>query len=227
MSDVLRRIEIPIAITIIAALLQVIPYYISIPPLIGEPPKSFLLVAADTVSLWMVLIVTMATFVGVVSIVQVHGRRLQRRPEGWYFSILVLVSVIVMALTGLPIPEIGLGIANPIYDFLFTNVQTPLGGTMYSILAFFITSAAFRAFRAKNIESTIVLVAGTLLVLSNAPIFTVTFPPFKPWGTWVRDIPGMATTRAVILGAALGAIALAVRTLMGIERGYLRGGGEE
>ena len=44
--------------------------------------------------------------------------------------------------------------------------------------------------------------------------------------TWIFAVPNMATNRAVMIGAALGAIALAVRTLMGIERGYLRGGGD-
>ena len=64
------------------------------------------------------------------------------------------------------------------------------------------------------------------MVMSNAPIFTVAFPPFKTAGNWIMDIPNMATNRAVTMGAALGAIALAIRTLMGRERGYLRGGGE-
>jgi len=98
---------------------------------------------------------------------------------------------------------------------------------MYSILAFFITSAAFRAFRARNIEASLVLVAGTIMVLSNSPVIANYIPIVKDIGLWIREIPNMATFRAVMIGAALGSIALAVRTLMGIERGYLRGGGEE
>ena len=135
MSDVLRRIEIPIALTIIATLLQVLPYYFEIPVLDS---------AAGTVSNAVLLIVACATFIGVISIMQVHGKRIQRRGEGWPYSVLVMVCVIVMALTGLPLPEAGLGTTNAVYNFLFTNAMTPLSGTMYSILAFFITSAAFR-----------------------------------------------------------------------------------
>jgi hypothetical protein len=98
---------------------------------------------------------------------------------------------------------------------------------MYSILAFFITSAAVRAFKARNIEAAIVLVSGTLMVMGNAPLFTNAVPIFTDISLWIRNVPNMATMRGVMIGAALGAIALAVRTLMGIERGYLRGGGEE
>lgn len=218
MSNVLRRIEIPIAITIIATLLQVIPYYVDYKPLDSS---------AALVRDWMLLLVAWATFIGMISILQVHVKKVRVRPQGWYFSILVIVFMFAMAITGLPLKEIGLGTANPVYQYIFTNAMTPLGGTMYSIIAFFITSAAFRAFRLKGIESSLVLISGIIMVMSNAPLFTVIFPPFKDWGTWIFAVPNMATMRAVVIGTALGAIALAVRTLMGIERGYLRGGGEE
>jgi hypothetical protein len=218
MSDVLRRIEIPIALTIIACLLQVIPYYFEVPALES---------AAGTASTAVLIIVACATFVGVISILQVHGKRIQRQSEGWYYSVLVMVFTIIMALTGLPFPEFGLGVNNTYYNWLFTNVQTPLGGTMYSILAFFITSAAFRAFRARNLEASIVLVAGTIMVMGNAPLITNALPFIADISLWIRQVPNLATMRGVMIGGALGSIALAVRTLMGIERGYLRGGGEE
>ncbi len=217
MSNILRRIEIPIVITIIATLLQVIPYYVNI-PVVND--------AANWVNLWVLLIVAWATFIGPLSLLQAHGKVVQKRNKGWYFSVIIIVATIVMSIAGLPIMEVGLGTANGVYQWLFTYAQTPLSGTMYGIIAFFITSAAYRAFRAKNIEATIVLVAGLAMVLYNAPIFTATWPGFRMIGQWIYDIPNMAVNRAVTIGAALGAIALAVRTLMGIERGYLRGGGD-
>jgi len=218
MGEVLKRIEIPIALTIIATLLQVIPYYFDIPAL-----SSIASLATTAV----ILIIAYATFVGVISILQVHGRRVQRQSEGWPFSGLVIIFTIIMILTGVPLQEFGLGTANPTFNWIFTNILTPLGGTMYSILAFFITSAAVRAFKARNIEAAIVLVSGTLMVMGNAPLFTNAIPILADISLWIRNIPNMATMRGVMIGAALGAIALAVRTLMGIERGYLRGGGEE
>jgi hypothetical protein len=81
-------------------------------------------------------------------------------------------------------------------------------------------------FRARNLESAIVLVAGTIMVMGNAPLITNLLPPIADISLWIREIPNMATMRGVMIGGALGSIALAVRTLMGIERGYLRGGQE-
>ncbi len=218
MSDSLKRIEIPIVITAVAALLQVIPYYFNIPVI-----NSASATARDGV----LLIINMAVFIGVISISQVHGRRISRRAERWEYSVVLMVFMLIMVITGLPFESAGLGLDNTIYDFCFTNIQTPLGGTMYSILAFFITSAAYRAFRARNFEAALILVSGTIVVMSNAPLFTSAFPTFINWREWIFDVPNASTMRAVLMGAALGAIALAVRTLMGIERGYLRGGGED
>lgn len=217
MSETLRRIEIPIAITIICTLLQIIPFYIE-----AKPLETF----SDTFRSWMILVATCALFLGAASLTVLHSKKIQRRYRGWQYSILTLVSMVVIALAGLPIPEIGLGVDNPVFDFLFANILTPLGATMYSIIAFFITSAAYRSFRARSNEATVVLVSGLLMICYNAPLMTSIWPGFTPIGDWIFSIPNMATMRAVIIGAALGAIALAMRVLLGIERGYLRGGEE-
>ncbi len=215
--SVLRRIEIPLIITALCTLLQVIPYYINIPDL---------LTVSDTFRDWMVLVATWSLFVGAITVFIAHGKRVQERREGWPYSAVALVALVVIALTGLPIPAAGLGTENPVFDFLFTDILTPLSGTMYSIIAFFITSAAYRVFRARNYEAAVVLVSGILMVCYNAPIMTAIYPGFKPIGDWIFGVPNMVTMRAVFMGAALGAIALAMRTLLGKERGYLRGGGE-
>lgn len=218
MSDVLRRIEIPLAITAFCTILQVIPYYLNIPVIDS---------ASATMREWMLLVVNMAVFIGVMSLGQVHGKRIQRRSQHWEYSVVLIAFMGIMAIVGFPLEMIGLGFDNPQYLFIFNNVLNPLGGTMYSILAFFITSAAYRAFRARNIEASIVLLSGTIVVMSNAPLFTSSLPFLIDWKNWIFDVPNAATGRGVMIGAALGAVALAVRTLMGIERGYLRGGGEE
>ena len=210
--------EIPLLITAFCTLLQVIPYYFNIPVIDS---------ASATMREWMLLVVNMAVFVGVISLGQVHGKRIQKRSENWPYSVVLIAFMVFMAIVGFPLESIGLGFKNAQYLFMFNNILNPLGGTMYSILAFFITSAAYRAFRARNWEAAFVLVSGTIVVMSNAPLFTSSLPFLITWKDWIFDVPNTATGRGVMIGAALGAMALAVRTLMGIERGYLRGGGEE
>src|SRR4030042_4322228 len=137
MSNVLRRIEIPIALTIIFTLLQVVPYYFrwESDPKLADPIES----AAGITSQWVLLVVAWSIFIGVISLIQVHGKTVQKRSKGWYYSIIVLVTCIVMAIAGLPLKEMGLGINNPVYTFLFNNVQSPLSATVFATIAFFIT----------------------------------------------------------------------------------------
>lgn len=74
MSETLRRIEIPIAITVFCCILQIVPFYISVKPL-----ETF----SDTFRSWMVLVATCALFLGATSLVLLHSKKVQRKSKGW------------------------------------------------------------------------------------------------------------------------------------------------
>lgn len=212
-----KRIEIPIAITIICALVQIIPYFIVMGPAVEE--------FMDNAVNWEMLVAAGALFVGAISLVLVHAPRIVKRQTHWQYSLELLVLMALTIIVGLPIREIGLGMDNAIFTFIVDNILTPLDSSLYAMLAFFITSAAYRAFKARSLEAALLLVAGSILVFRNAPLGTFLIPGAADLGDWLFRIPNMAVQRAVIIGGALGAIVLGVRTLSGYERGYLRGGG--
>jgi hypothetical protein len=116
---------------------------------------------------------------------------------------------------------------NGIYNWLFINVYTPLGATLYPITGFYIFSAAYRAFRARNIDAALMLIAGCFVILSNAPVGEAIWPGFATIGEWFKftgQIPGMRTFAMV---GALGMISYGFRALLGKEKGFYAGGGEE
>lgn len=110
-----------------------------------------------------------------------------------------------------------------LYDFLYS----PLVATMFSILAFYVASAAYRAFRARSVEGTMLLVAAFLVMIGRVSIGYVLYRkvgvPF-PWiADWIMGVLNAAGQRAIMIGAALGIVSASLRMLLGLEQTYLGG----
>jgi predicted permease len=176
---------------------------------------------------WGLIVVAFTYVLGVANVAQVHGRRIGRRDHDWVNSIVLVTSMAAMA---------GLGIFHSHDDpgspfiWLFNHVYDPLSSTMFALLAFFITSAAYRAFRARSMEAALLLGAAILVMLGQVPVgaaiwgedsFLGGFPGIKDW---IMSVPNMAAKRAILMGAALGAISTGIRVILGIERAHLGGG---
>jgi hypothetical protein len=94
---------------------------------------------------------------------------------------------------------------------------------MFSLLAFFVASAAFRAFRASNWRATLLLTSAFLVMLGQVPIGAMIWDKIPLAKVWLMSIPNTAGQRAVMIGAAMGVVATSLRMIFGIERSYLGG----
>jgi hypothetical protein len=176
---------------------------------------------------WDLIIGPFALVIGVVTLVHTHWIRIKRRVEHWQYSYLVFIGMIVMVAFGLPT-----GPKNEVFEWLFDNVQVPMEATMFSLLAFFIASASYRAFRARTLEATLLLAAALIVMIGNAPIGDYLWNELSPVGEnipstarqWILDNPNLSSRRGIILGVSLGVISQSIRIIFGIERSYLGGG---
>lgn len=192
-------------------------------------PHSFSQGVYQEVLSWALIISPFMLVLGTVTLVQTHVARIRRRTDHWQYSFILFAGILLMVVVGIPF-----GPQHPIFVWLFNNVQVPMDATMFSLLAFFIASAAYRAFRARTFEASLLLVTALIVMMGNVPIgdlFWNTVLSGLPWDNglsdtkqWILDNPNLSARRGIILGVSLGAISQSIRILLGIERSYLGGG---
>lgn len=167
---------------------------------------------------------------GVGSIIRHHLDKIKRGREHWQYSYILLISLVISAIIGLLGGISGRGILpTSIKGFhfdiqtLFTYIEVPLGATMFALLSFFMASAAYRAFRARNLEATLLLLSAFVLMLGSVPLSSYILPKLPGFAEWILTVPNTAAKRGLSFGIALGSLATSLKIILGIERGWLGG----
>jgi hypothetical protein len=110
-------------------------------------------------------------------------------------------------------------------DTLYLNIIAPLGSTMFALLAFFMASAAYRSFRARSLEASLLLSTAFIIMIGVLPVADKISPHLPSFAQWIMDIPNVAAKRGILFGIALGGIATSLKILLGIEKSWLGGKG--
>ncbi len=216
------RTVAPIVIAFLSGFVMILSFFFN-------PERTFLGRIESEVLVWVTIVGGFTLLLGVVSITRVNFRAVRNQKSGWFFNLMTLISIFVMAIPSiLPVswsPLFG-DREGSIYDWLFTYVDSIMMQTMFGLLAFYIASAAYRAFRARNAEATLLLLTAVLVMLWRIPMgeaFLRLFSDNLPqWiNTFVMNGANMSVQRGIIIGAALGAASMSLRILLGIERTYM------
>jgi len=180
---------------------------------------AFMLVqfAYETVVDWTQTIYIFTLFVGVVGMIKYHAGKVSQRAPGYGYNIVTLAGLFVMALSGL-IWGRGEG---SLFTWIFDYVQAPMQATVFSLLAFFVASAAYRGFKARNVEAALLLIAAVLVMIGRVPIGDYISSYFPTVADWILNVPSMTARRGIFIGIGLGTIATSIRVILGIERTYL------
>jgi uncharacterized membrane protein len=179
------------------------------------------------------IVAAFALILGLGSLLKVHMDKIKRKRQNWQYSWVLIISFAISSIIGLFGGIEGTGILpTTIGSFSFNiwiiywNVVVPLGSTMFALLAFFMASAAYRAFRARSTEATLLLAAAFIVMLGVLPLGQRISPHLPSFAQWIMDVPNVAGQRGILFGVALGALATALKIILGIERSWLGGGGE-
>jgi len=167
----------------------------------------------------------MGLFMGLINLTRVHGNTIRRRRENWIYSVWLLIVLYGYAILGLFFG----GMESKPFTWIYDAVIVPLDSTMFSMLAFFIASAAYRAFRIRNVESVIMMVVAFIVMLGNVSLGEVLWGSeaflggFKGLKDWFLATPNAASQRAIGIGVFLGSYAAILRVALGLEKRYLGG----
>jgi len=213
--------QLPLLLTFLAGTIPIFAFFV---------PERHVTLVSTTLDSWLIIVAGFALLLGVVNVVQMNANKIARRGSGWPYAVVLLAGLGIMGFFGFSgafnmfggIATRSDGTSTP-FDWLYKFGFLPLQGTMFSLLAFFIASASYRAFRARNVEATILLVAALIVMLGRIPFGEMMSRGFLPWLTEQIIMPGpnMAAQRGIMIGAALGAASMALRIILGIERSYL------
>lgn len=188
---------------------------------------------------------------GVYSIIRIHSRKLVRKQADWGFSVVLMVSILAMVIVGyvnyyqthytqgssqLELPK-NWGTLQYANDLLFNGLLQQMDAAMFSVIAFYILSAAYRAFRIRSVEATILLATALIVIFSLMGIVQY------EWDSHIKQLPGATTggifsnftlteiynwirenvqtpaIRGIDFGVGIGALAMGLRLWLSLERG--------
>ncbi len=198
--------QIPIYFVLVSGIVMIIQYFVP-----SEESEWLFTYAND----WVIVVGIFALALGIWSLLKVEFKKLKNPKEAFYAGVL-LFGFFIMVFTGLK-REWREGY---LHMDLFTNILIPIMATIFSLLAFYVASAAYRAFRARTILATILLVTAFIVMLRLIPLGPLSGINQTAVG-WILAVPNMAAKRAITMGVGLGVIATCVKIILGIERTYL------
>ncbi len=217
--------EVPLFITGVIGLFMILSFFV---------PHHWVGVPADFLQASAGIVVAFGYGLGAVNVMTVNLEGISRRESGWPYKILLVLSLLVTVAFGV-VDGIRHGGSfqadGTASKWIYDSIYSPMSSTMFALLAFFIASAAFRAFRIRTVEAGLLAVAALIVMLGRVPVGDVATSWLPGWAhlsslqEWIMNIPQNASKRAILIGAALGVMATGLRVILGIERSYL--GGEE
>jgi len=160
------------------------------------------------------ILAAFALLLGLLNILGTHVHRVATGEGNRGLSLSLILAMLITMAVGIAFPHSGA------LRWIFRYLYVPLQSTMTALLAFFVVSAAYRAFRLRNIEALILLVTSLLVLFTQLPFVGAISPSLAIIRDWLMRVPVTAATRGLILGIALGTIATSLRILLAVDRPY-------
>ncbi len=218
--------EIPILLTVLSGLLVTLAFFTRGENVAAGIETHWSKAVNAELLQWALIFFSVAFILGIANLVRISLKQIQGGGADAFYKTVMLIALFGYLGVGLGEYHGWWSFAGegeqPMKLWIYDKLFIPLQATMFSLLAFYIASAAFRAFRARSLESTLLLVAGAIVMLGQVPVGDqITDGYASRWLAFLMVYVNGAGQKAIIIGATLGVLATGLRIVLGIERSYL------
>ena len=205
---------IPFLITLVVGLYMLIGFFV---------PHPSVATTYGDMQQWAIVVVGATYVLGVANLLRINWQKVARREQDWLFKAVLIAGLLVTMAIGFS-EGTRYSEDSSKFQWIYRTFYSSMAATMFALLAFFIASAAFRAFRIRSVEAMLLAIAAFILMLGRVPLGHSISPIIPDAADWLMEIPQNAAKRGILIGAALGVVATGIRLILGIEKTY--GGGD-
>jgi hypothetical protein len=223
---------VPLFITGLVGLVLIVAFFV--PPIVEW---------REDANIWFDILAAIAFILGGGNLLKQNLKKMSDRRPGWGYAAVTVITFLAMLYVGVfkvNVPPAELypdkpwsgtfDIEGGAFWFGYEYAFKPLTSTMFAMLAFYVASAAFRAFRAKNFEAILLLGTAFIILLGRtfAGVWLTAWMPEALSGLKIDNLTvtimkvfNTAGTRAIMIGIALGIVSTSLKALLGVDRSYL------
>ena len=99
------------------------------------------------------------------------------KQKGWQYSLFAIGGLLFAIVAGFFVkgnPDVAWGAhvtsKGTLFKWMFNYMVSPMQATMFALLAFYVASASYRAFRIRNFEATLLLSSGIIIMIGRVPL---------------------------------------------------------
>ena len=136
----------------------------------------------DDATQWFDILASFAIILGALNLIKLQVQKILYQKPGWIYSVVAVMGFLFAIIAGFFVKGVDDSVAQwgahvttdgTLFKWMFDYMFSPMSATMFSLLAFFVASASYRAFRIRNFEATLLLVSGIIIMVGRVPIGSV------------------------------------------------------
>ena len=131
----------------------------------------------DDATQWFDILAAFAIFLGGLNLLKLQTQKVLMKQKGWQYSLFAIGGLIFAIVAGFFVkgnPDVAWGAhvtsKGTLFKWMFNYMVSPMQATMFALLAFYVASASYRAFRIRNFEATLLLSSGIIIMVGRVPL---------------------------------------------------------